>query len=144
MSLALFTPMLERVKKLGIQPRQAGQILGVQFVVLALVAVDEPQFTGIGHQHLVAAPLQKPAHPGRVGSHLDGDAQMMPLGTEPTFEGFRGGAQPTLFQDLATLSVSTKHRLAVAVSQIHSDCHPRLSFATITHGPILLSFGPLM
>jgi hypothetical protein len=89
----------------------------------------------------MAALFQKPAHPWRVGADLDGDVQM-PLGTEPTLEGFRGGAHPTLFQDLAAFGIQ-KAQVAVAVSQIHPDCHPLSSFATIIHGPILLSLSPM-
>jgi hypothetical protein len=42
MSLALFTPVLERIEQLRIKPCQAGQILGVYLVGLLLVGVDEP------------------------------------------------------------------------------------------------------
>jgi hypothetical protein len=35
---------------------------------------------------------------------------LMPLGTEPTLEGFQGGAHPTLFQDLAAFGVQKAQR----------------------------------
>ena len=74
MGLALFAPVLERVQELRVHSCQAGQVLGVYLVGLALVGVDEPQLAGIGHQDLVAALLEHPARPGRVGSRLYGDA----------------------------------------------------------------------
>jgi hypothetical protein len=57
MGLALFAPMLEWVQQLRVHSCQASQILGIDLVGLAFVAIDEPQFTGIGHQYLVAALL---------------------------------------------------------------------------------------
>jgi hypothetical protein len=57
MSLGVFAPVLERVQELRIEARQAGEVLGVGLIRLSLVGVDEPEFSGIGHQHLVAALL---------------------------------------------------------------------------------------
>ena len=57
MGLALFAPVLEWVQQLRIQSCQASQVLGVDLVGLALVGVDEPQFAGVGHQHLVTTLL---------------------------------------------------------------------------------------
>jgi hypothetical protein len=69
-SLALFAAMFEWVEQLRVEARQAGEILGIYFIGLALVGVDEPQFPSVGHQHLVAALLQEPANPRRVSSRF--------------------------------------------------------------------------
>ena len=74
MSLALLAPVLEWVQEFRIQTCQASQVLRVDLIRFALVGVDEPQLTGIGHKHLVTALLEYPARPRRVGSRLYGDA----------------------------------------------------------------------
>jgi hypothetical protein len=43
MGLGVFAPVLEWVKQPRIEARQAGQVLGIYFVGLLLVGVDEPQ-----------------------------------------------------------------------------------------------------
>ena len=93
----------------------------------------------IGHQNLMAALLEHPADPRRVGSSLDGHAQR-PLGGEASPEGLWGGAQPTLLDRLATVRVD-EAQIAVLVAQVQSGCHPWVVAATIIHGPILLPFG---
>src|SRR5215211_9446951 len=138
MSLALFSPVLERVQELRIQTRQASQVLGVYLVGLALVGVDQPRLARIGYQHLVATLLlEHPTNPRRVSACLYGYAQWPLLRAEAPPEGFGSGAQSALLDHLAALCVQ-KAQVAVAVSQIHPDCYPRCSFATIIHGPILL------
>jgi hypothetical protein len=57
MGLGVFASVLQRVQQLRIEACQASQILGVDLVRFALVGVDEPQFTSIGHQHLMTALL---------------------------------------------------------------------------------------
>jgi len=52
----------------------------------------------------VAALLQEPADPGRVGPRLHGDAHG-PLGGEAPPEGLGGGAQPAFLDYLAVLRV---------------------------------------
>ena len=56
-SLGVFAPVLERIQELRIQTRQSSKVLGVDLIRFVLVSVDEPQFTGIGHQHLVTTLL---------------------------------------------------------------------------------------
>src|ERR671910_2387580 len=75
----------------------------------ACSGIDEPQFTGIGHKDLVAALLQEPANPGRVGSRFYGDAHGL-LGVEAPSEGFGGGAQPALLHNASPPSWSMRHR----------------------------------
>jgi hypothetical protein len=58
MSLGVFASVLEWVEQLRIQTCEASQILGVYLISLVLVGVDEPQFTSIGYQDLVAAFLE--------------------------------------------------------------------------------------
>jgi hypothetical protein len=94
MGLGVFAPMLERVQELRIKTRQASQVLGVYLIRLALVGIDEPQFAGIGHQHLVAAFLEHPAHPRRVSTRLNCDAHGL-LRTETPPQSLRSGTQPT-------------------------------------------------
>jgi hypothetical protein len=74
MSLGAFTPVPEWVQQLRIEACQVSEILGVNLIRFAFVGVDESQFAGIGHQHLVTTLLQEPANPGRVGSRFYGDA----------------------------------------------------------------------
>ena len=45
--------MFERSKQLRIQPSETGQVLGVEPVVLAPLAIDELELTGVGDQDLV-------------------------------------------------------------------------------------------
>jgi hypothetical protein len=104
-SLALLASVLEWVQELRVHSSQASQVLGIDLVSLALVGVDEPQLPGIGHKDLVAALLEHPARPGRVGSGLDGYAHRRPLRRKAPLEGLGGGAQPAFLHDLATLLV---------------------------------------
>src|SRR5215211_2184967 len=143
MSLALFSPVLERVQELRIQTRQASQVLGVYLVGLALVGVDQPRLARIGYQHLVATLLlEYSANPGGVSARLYGYAQRL-LRAKVSLEGLGSGSQPTLLDHLATLCVD-EAQVGVFVAQIQAGCNLWLLFATITHGPILLSFGPLL
>ena len=66
MSLGFLTSMLYGIEQLGIDPGQTGQLLGVELVGLALVAVDQPDLARVGHEHLVTAPFEQPAHPGEA------------------------------------------------------------------------------
>jgi hypothetical protein len=140
MGLGVFAPMLERVQELRIKTRQASQVLGVYLIRLALVGIDEPQFAGIGHQHLVAAFLEHPAHPRRVSTRLNCDAHGL-LRTETPPQSLRSGTQPTFLHNLTALLID-ETEVGVLVAYVHSGCDLRSPFATITHGPILLP-GPL-
>jgi hypothetical protein len=104
MSLALFAPMFEWIQELRVKTRQASQVLGIYLIGLTLVGVDKPQLPGIGHQDLVAAPLEHSANPGRVGASLYCDAHGL-LGSETPPKGLRGGAQPAFLYNLATLLI---------------------------------------
>ena len=42
--LALFAPVLEWIQQFRVHSSQASQVLGVYFICLAFVGVDEPQF----------------------------------------------------------------------------------------------------
>jgi hypothetical protein len=99
MGLGILVPVFEWVQELRVNSCQAGQVLGVDLVRFAFVGVDEPQLARVGHQDLVAALLQEPANPGRVGPHLDGYTHR-PLGGEASTESLGGGAQPTFFDHL--------------------------------------------
>src|SRR5215208_3737148 len=50
-------------------------------------------------------------------------------------------AEQTLLHNLATLRVD-EAQVGVFVSEVQTGCHQWVLFATIIHGPILLSFGP--
>ncbi len=114
----------------------------VYLVGLTPVGIDEPQFTSIGYQNLVATPLEHPANPGRMGSRLDGYAQRPLTGKAPP-EGFWGGAQPTLLDHLAALLVD-EAQVGVFVSEVQSGCHLWSLAVSIHGGPILLpNIGPL-
>jgi hypothetical protein len=114
--LGAFAPVPDRVEQLRIHSSQAGEVLGVYLVGFAPVGVDEPQFASVRHQHLVAALLQEPANPGRVGSRLYGDAQR-PLGGEAPPEGLPGGAQPAFLDHLAALRVD-EAQVGVLVAEV--------------------------
>ena len=129
MGLGVLAPVLEWVEQLRIQTCQASQILSIDLIGLAFVGVDESQFTSIGHQDLVAALLEHPAHPRRVSSSLDGYAQQ-PLRGEAPPEGFGAGTQPTLLDHLAAYGVD-EAEVAVLVAEIQSGCHLWLLAATI-------------
>src|SRR5215204_3758988 len=138
MSLAILAAVLKWVQELRIEACQASQVFGIHFVGLAFVGVDEPQLPSVGHKHLVAALLQEPANPGRVGARFYGDAHRRLLGGEASSEGLGAGPQPTLLHDLATLLVD-EAEVGVPVAEVHSGCRLWLLFATIHGGPILLS-----
>src|SRR5215217_4976488 len=103
MGLGVLAPVRHRVEQLRIQARQASEVLGVDLVGFALVGVDEPHLSGVGHQDLVATLLEHPACPGRVGSGLYCDAHRRPLGGEASSERLGASAQPTLLYNLAAL-----------------------------------------
>jgi hypothetical protein len=65
----------------------------------------------------VAALLEHPARPRRVGSGLDGYTQR-PFGGEAPPEGLGGGTQPTLLHNLAAYCVDDLRRSAV-VHNLH-------------------------
>src|SRR5215203_1434773 len=132
MSLALLTPVLERIQQLRVHSSQASQVLCIHLIGLSLIGVDQTQFAGVGHTDLVATLLKYPARPGRVGSSLYGYAHVL-LGGEASLEGFGAGTQPTLLHYLATLLVD-ETEVGVLVAEIHSGCHLWLPLANITHG----------
>ena len=140
MGLGVFAPVRNRVQELRVHSSQAGQVLGVYFICLALVGVDEPQLPSVGHKDLVAALLQEPANPGRMGSRFYGYAHGL-LGGEASPYGFGGGRQPTLLHNLAAVCVD-EAEVGILVAEVKSGCCLWLLFATIHGGPILLS-GPL-
>jgi hypothetical protein len=104
-------------EELRIHSCQASQVLGVDLVRFAFVGVDEPQLACVGYQHLVAAFLQEPANPRRVGSRLYGYAQWLLLGGKASSESLGCGAQPTLLDHLATLLVD-EAEMAVFVAEV--------------------------
>ena len=53
-SLGVTAPVLYRVQKLRIGPREAGQLLGIELVGLTPFAIDQPSLTRISDQYLVA------------------------------------------------------------------------------------------
>ena len=122
MGLASLAPVLERVQELRIQTCQASQVLGVDLVGLALVGIDEPQFAGIGHQDLVAALLQHPACPGRVGSSLDCDAHGGCSEAKRRLKGLGGRTQPTFLHNLTALLID-EAEVGVLVAYVQSGCH---------------------
>jgi hypothetical protein len=138
-SLGLTAPVLYRVQKFRIGPSEAGQLLGIELVGLTPLAVDQPSLTRISDQYLVATLGKQTACPGRVGSDLDG--YLRPLcGVEPAPHRLWGGAQPSLLEYLAAVVVEHEE-VGVLVAKVNSGRHLRCSFATIVHGPILLSVG---
>jgi hypothetical protein len=74
-----------------------------------------------------------------MGPGFYGDAQRG-LRSEASSEGLGVSAQPTLFDDLATLRVD-EAQVRVPVAEVQSGRHPWLLFASIHGGPILLSIG---
>ena len=56
-SLGDLASVFERREQAGIQARQTGQVPGVEPVVLASLGVDEPELSGVGHQHFVPEAL---------------------------------------------------------------------------------------
>jgi hypothetical protein len=134
--LGVLAPVGNRVEQLGIKARQAGEILGVDLIGLALVGVDQSQFAGVGHKYLVAALLQNPAGPGRVGAGLDGNAHRS-LRSEASPEGFGAGTQPTLLEHLAAICVDER-KVGVFVAEVQSGCRVWFVPANIHGGPILL------
>jgi hypothetical protein len=85
--------------------------------------------------------LEHPANPGRVGSSLDSHAHGLLLRSEASPESLGCGAQPAFLDHLAAYCVD-EAQLGVPVAEVQSGCHVWLVFASITHGPILLSIGP--
>ena len=85
----------------------------------------------------MAALLQQPAHPGRMGSGFYGYAQR-PLRSEASFEGCWGGVQPALLDYLTVLLID-EAQVGVFVAYVQSGCRLWLVFATIYGGPILLT-----
>jgi len=123
MSLGVLTAVFERIKQLRIQTCQASQILGVYLICFAPGGVDEPQFPSIGYQHLVAAVLEYPANPRRVGARLYGYAQrLVLLRGEALPEGLGDGTQPTLLDHFAAFGVQQAH-MAVFVPKIYPERH---------------------
>src|SRR5215218_8962426 len=137
MSLALFSPVLERVQELRIQTRQASQVLGVYLVGLALVGVDQPRLARIGYQHLVATLLlEYSANPGGVSARLYGYAQRL-LRAKVSLEGLGSGSQPTLLEHRATICLDAA-RVAVSVAQTQSGSNLWLRLAATAPAPTLL------
>ena len=61
-------------------------------------------------QYLVAQEaFEDPLHPARVSADFDGDLQLL-LGVEAAAEVLRGGAQPALLDELATVGVEDAQR----------------------------------
>jgi hypothetical protein len=136
--LRCLSPMLQRPEQLGVYSGKTSQLLGIQPVGLAPLAIDQSRLARVGHQDPVVTLFEHSAHPRRVGSHLNSDCHPL-LGAKAPPEGLRGGTQPTLLDHLAALLVD-EAEVGILVAQIHSGCQQRCSSATIIHGPILLPF----
>jgi hypothetical protein len=142
MSLALFTAVFEWVEQLRIQTCQASEILSIDLIGFALVFVDEPHFTRIGYQDLVAALLEHSANPGRVGARLDGYAQR-PLSEQKRRLKASGVVRSLPSSITSPLSVSTLGTgRSICRRGLKSGCNLWLLAATIHSGLILLP-GPL-
>jgi hypothetical protein len=86
----------------------------------------------------VATLLEQPANPRRVSARLYGDAQPLLLRLKAALEGPRSGAQPALLDHLTAFGIE-QTQVGISISQIQPYRHMLRSFATIIHGPILLS-----
>src|SRR3712207_2539602 len=117
MGLRGFASMLERREQLRVQPRQAGEVLGVETVRLAPLTVDEPQLPWVGLQHLVAQTLKQSADLWGVGAGLDGYPHPLSFREVP-FERRGACADLALFDHFA---VSGVDRAQVAVPVAYFD-----------------------
>jgi len=63
-----------RPQDFWIEPRKAGQLLGIHLVTLAIAVRDRPQLAHVGHDDFMTQLLQLLADPYRVCSCLHGDA----------------------------------------------------------------------
>ena len=108
--------MLERREQLRVQPRQAGEVLGVEPVRLAALTVDEPQLPWVGHQHLVAQTLKQSADPWGVGAGLDGYPHPLSFREVP-FERRGACADLALFDHFAVSGVD-EAQVAVPVAYV--------------------------
>jgi hypothetical protein len=126
--------MLDRREQTSIEACQAGEVLGIEPVVLAALGVDEPELAGVGHQDLVGASSQHAADPGRVRARLERHAHRLDADETP-LEGLRGRGDAGLFDDLAGLGVQ-QAQVAVAVSYVDAE-----GDAVLGHGQALLSWA---
>ncbi len=99
-ALLLLGGVLDGREQDRIDPRQAGDHVGVALVALADARVDGPELARIGHQHLMAEVLEKAADPRAVGSDLQRDAAVGILLREPPETLFVVG-DGTLLDDFA-------------------------------------------
>src|SRR5215217_6909194 len=125
--------MLDRREQTSIEACQAGEVLGIEPVVLAALGVDEPELAGVGHQDLVAAPSQQAADPGRVRARLERHAHRLDADETP-LEGLRGRGDAGLLDDLAGLGVQ-QAQVAVTVSYVDAEGE-----AVLGHSQALLSW----
>ncbi len=121
--LGVLPPMGHRVQKLGVAPEQAGQLLGVYPVALAGSSVDQARLPGVRHHDPVAALRRQPTHPRRVRADLDGYGKPLHA-LEASLEGFGGGPQPALLDDLARVGVEQAD-VGAPVAEFHPHRRPR-------------------
>ena len=85
---------------------------------------------GIGHQDLVAALLEQPANPGRVGSGLDGYAQEAARRRSVALKA--SGVVRSLPSSITSPLVRVDEaQIGVLVAEVQSGCHLWLFAATI-------------
>src|SRR5664280_2449251 len=68
--LRLQRAMAKGIKQSRIETADAGEVLGIYPIALALVLVDGSQSPRVGHVHFVAQVQKKPADPRRVQTSL--------------------------------------------------------------------------
>ena len=72
--LGLAGTKLNRGKQPQINSGRLLQVLQIHSVILALVSLNQSQFPGIGHDHLVSQPLEQTIHRAPVGFDLHSDS----------------------------------------------------------------------
>ena len=128
--------MFHRRQQPRVGPRQQSQLARIHGIVLGVARGDPLQLAWVGHDDLVAQPLQLAADPGRLRSGLQCDPPR--LAAEMFFEGTRLVAKDSFFHHLAVLIEDAI--AADFVAQIDPDglAHPRWHFAKLLHGWFLL------
>jgi len=115
-----------RPQDFRIEPRKAGQLLGIHLVALAIAVRDRPQLAHVGHDDFMTQLLQLLADPYRVCSCLHGDAHSRQLG-KPLIDAGWVRSEPapvdhfTIFVERAVM--------APDIPKVDPDRHPNLKAA---------------
>jgi hypothetical protein len=112
-----------RPEDFRIEPRKAGQLLGIYLVALAITVRDRSQLAHVGHDYFMAQFLKLLADPYRVRPCFHGDPHPRQVGKPLVDAGWVGSEPPPVYNFTTFVERAV---MAPNISKIDPDCYPDL------------------